>query len=253
MTSYQWRSSWRMLVLAVLLCVVPLLNPNAYAQDRPDHSGSYFVAPFGAASFPTGRFGETDPDAIPPKSGHNTGYTIGADVGYYFTDRLVLGLSVRRTTFDIDFGDDIEDQFPAEMAETEVMLAELWARWFLPRGFEHWRPYVAAGIGLGRPKGTIEYQNPFVILLPDDGSIAVQKLESTVNTAVLVTGGVGVLVPLSRSIGFILEPRYTVLSTKGVERTDAYETADGETIEAKDTAKNNTNWWEIRGGVVFSL
>ncbi|MBD3298753.1 MAG: outer membrane beta-barrel protein, partial [candidate division Zixibacteria bacterium] len=209
----QWRLHRCVLSVTILLCGVVLLNPSAHAQDRPDHSGSYFVAPFGAVSFPTGRFGETDPDAVPPKSGHNTGYTIGADAGYYLTDGLVLGLSVRRTTFDIDFGDEIEEQFPAETAETEIVLAELWGRYFLPRGFEHWRPYLVAGVGLGRPKGTIEYEEPFVILLPDDGSINVQKLQSTVNTAVLVTGGIGVMVPVSRSIGLNLEPRYTVVST----------------------------------------
>lgn len=254
MTSPQWRLHCRVLTAAALLCVVVLLNPSAQAQNRPDHSGSYFVAPFGAVSFPTGRFGKTDPDAIPPKSGHNTGYTIGADLGYYLTDGLVLGLSVRRTTFDIDFGAEIEEQFPAESAQTDVLLAELWGRWFLPRGFAHWRPYLVGGIGIGRPKGTIEYQNPFIITLPDNGgSIEVQRLESTVNTAVLVTGGIGVLIPVNRSIGFNLEPRYTIVSTKGVERTDEFETSGGEVTESKDTAKNNTNWWEIRGGVVFSL
>lgn len=240
--------------IASIVCIVVLAFCTSDLAVAQDYAGSFLVNPFGAIAMPTGRFAETDPEADPPKSGHNTGYSLGADFGFLVTSGLAIGVGVRMASFDIDFGPEIEAQFPAKTAKTDVLMAELWGRWFLPRGFERWRPYLIGAVGIGRPKGTVEYDAPFIITLPDNGgTIELQRLESTISTSVMVTGGVGVFIPISPAVGLNLEPRYTLLDTKGAERTDEYETSDGQITEAKDTARSNTNWWEVRGGIFISL
>lgn len=243
--------------VVVILTVVAMSigAPVAHSQDAiPNRTGSFVVNASGGFSVPTGRFGETDTEADPPKSGHNSGLVGALDVSYALTPALAIGVGVRATQFDIDFGPDLEAQFPTTTAHTSVMLAELSAHLFLPDGFQHWRPYAVVTFGIGRPKGTIEYKSAFIVPLPDDqGSVSVQHFESTVDMAATVSGGIGIEIPLSPKFGLTVEPRYTVISTKGTSRTDKYMTTEGESIEVKDTAKSNTNWWEVRGGVTLTL
>ena len=124
----------------------------------------------------------------------------------------------------------------------------------MPGGFNRWRPYALLGIGVGRPKGTVDYKEPFIISLPDNGgTIEIQNAESTVKSTVAITGGIGALVPIHRLISLAIEPRYTSISTKGSARTDKYTDTDGQTVELEDTAKSNTNWWEIRAGLVLTI
>ena len=245
---------WTILVALVASCLL-LSAIQVYADDDvTSRTGSFIVSASGGFSSPTGRFGETDTEADPPKSGHDHGLIGAVDVSYALTPAVSVGVGVRMTRFNIDFGPDLEAQYPTNTAHTTVMLGELSAHLFLPDGFQHWRPYAVVAFGIGRPKGTIEYKSPFIVPLPDDqGSVSVQHFESTVDLAASVSGGIGVEIPLTPKLGFMIEPRYTVISTKGTSRTDTYKTTEGESIEAKDTAKSNTNWWEVRGGVTLTL
>lgn len=243
-------------VLAVVTVVIGASAGMSIAQTTAgiSYSGAKLIAPFGSISSPTGRFGETDVNADPPKSGHDAGWAGGLDIGLFANDFLAIGISAGYVRFPIDFGPEIEAQYPTNKAHTTVLLGEVWARAFLPGGFNRWRPYALVGLGMGRPKGTIDYKNPFVIPLPDNaGQIELQSAESTVNTTVAVTGGVGFLIPASPSLAIAVEPRYTSISTKGSGRTDKYTDTSGETYDLDDKAKSNTTWWEIRGGLVITI
>jgi opacity protein-like surface antigen len=227
----------------------------ALAQDEGlTFAGSKLVAPFGCGAFPTGRFGKTDVEADPPKSGNNAGLGAGIDIGFFVSEYLAVGAGLGYVRFPLDFGAELETQFPTKTANTSVLLGEIWARALMPNGFNRWRPYAVVGLGVGRPKGKIDYKEPFIIPLPDDGgTIEIQSAESTVNTTVAITGGIGSLIPISRSVALAIEPRYTSISTKGSGRTDRYTDTSGETVELDDTAKSNTNWWEIRAGLVLTV
>ena len=247
------RKSLTVLAVVTVVCAwaaASIAQPN----DGISYSGTKLIAPFFSGAFPSGRFGETDVNADPPKSGHNAGWAGGLDIGFFANDYFAVGISAGYVRFPIDFGPEIEAQFPTNKANTSVLLGEVWARAFLPGGFNRWRPYALVGLGMGRPKGTIDYKNPFIIPLPDNsGQIDLQSAESTVNTTVAITGGVGFLIPASPSLAIAVEPRYTSISTKGSGRTDKYTDTSGETYTLDDKAKSNTTWWEIRGGIVIAI
>lgn len=242
--------------LAIVTIAVGVSASAGFAQSNENisYSGTKLIAPFFTGAFPSGRFGETDVDADPPKSGHDAGPGGGLDIGFFANNYLAVGISAGYVRFPIDFGAEIESLYPTNKANTSVLLGEVWARALLPGGFDRWRPYALVGFGVGRPKGSIEYKSPFVIPLPDNaGQIELQSAESTVSTTFAITGGVGFLIPATSSLAIAIEPRYTSISTKGSGRTDKYTDTDGQTYELDDTAKSNTAWWEIRGGVFLTI
>jgi hypothetical protein len=237
--------------LAILLILTFLFTSTVTAQIRTDSEGhSILVSGFVATVTPDTRIelmlGGPSRDDL--KLDRGSGY--GGEAWLMASRYVALGLGLRYSTVGVDWDRLTSIDRPQIRGKFSVVVAEVWSRWFFPNGFEHWRPYVVGGLGIGRPKGTVEYEDPFIIPLPDgQGTIELQRLESTVSAAVLVTGGIGVLVPIGSTFGFNVEPRYTMISTKGSTRTDEYETADGEITEIEDTAKSNTNWWEVRVGI----
>jgi opacity protein-like surface antigen len=242
-----WRN-WQRAAGALLVLVIVAISIAAPARaDVVSRSHSFVFSVAGAPAFPTGRFGEQDKDSNPPKDGHKSGWSGGADVGYFFSDLFAAGLSYSYTSFDLD------PYSAGRSGSTKISSAQVWGRLFFRAAYQHWQPFVTLGAGVGRPKATIEYDPPEVFPgLP----ATVSKLESTVSICGTVTGGIGVLIPVNHSIGVSFEPRYTTVYSKGTARTDTFHMTSGEIGEVKKDndgnrlkAKSNTNWWELRFGV----
>jgi len=218
------------------------------------------VSASGGLAFPVGRFGETDPDADPPKTGHDNGYDFGGEIGLLLNPSLSVGIAADYSRFDIDFeGIPVN---PNDEGRTTTLSGHIWARYMLHGGFEHWQPYALLGFGAGRPTGTVDYADP-VPFLVNDSTVMAAKLESVVKTSFSFIAAIGVLIPFTEQVGVSIEPRYHSVSTKGAGRTDKITTTSGDVIETdvgtdgggtvRLKAKSNTDWWEIRGGVIIRI
>ncbi len=224
--------------------IVTMTTATAAKADPVSRAHSFVFTAAGAPAFPTGRFGQQDKHSNPQKDGHKSGWSGGAEAGYFFSDLFVAGLSFSYTSFDLD------PISAGRTGSTKTSSAQAWGRLFLRGGYQHWQPFVSLGAGIGRPKATVEYDPPAVFSgLP----ATVNKLESTVSTCGSVTGGIGVLIPVTHSFGVSFEPCYTTVYSKGTARTDTFHMTNGEIGEVKEDndgnrlkAKSNTNWWEIR-------
>ncbi|MEW5701301.1 MAG: hypothetical protein AB1792_03630 [Candidatus Zixiibacteriota bacterium] len=210
----------------------------------------WLICPSGAVAIPTGRFAETIKGEN-PKDGHKTGFTGALELGRFLSQRLAVGIAAGYTRFPLDFSIPLEQE-----GSTKVLMGQLWGRYFLAGGYAHWQPYLSAGIGIGRPKVSIDF--PIPVRMED--TLLVDRLESTVDLSLSLTGGVGVRVPIGDRLAFLFEPRYVSISTKGTNRTDKLRTTDGRMREdryAEDGSrlkdKSRTNWWDIRVGVMLSL
>ena len=241
-------SNWQGLIGGVVASMILTAATAAPVMaDTVSRSHSFVISAAGAPAFPTGRFGEQDKNSNPPKDGHKTGWSGGAEIGYFFSDLFAAGISGSYTAFDLD------PISAGRSGSTKITSAQIWGRLFLRGGYAHWQPFVSLGAGIGRPKAMVEYDPPAVFAgLP----ATVSKLESSVSACGSVTGGIGVLIPVTHSLGVSFEPRYTTVYSKGTARTDSFHMTNGEIGEVKkDTdgnrlkAKSNTNWWEIRFGL----
>lgn len=236
--------------------VVLLVGSGGDVLAQPESNAhSWIIWPSGSVAFPTGRFGEKDETASAPKDGNKTGYSVGLEAGYFLSDFVCVGLNYSMSRFDLDVA--ATPGFD-HTGNTSVWMAQAWGRFFLRGGYEHWRPYVFAGAGLGQPKGKAEFDPPAYFGAPVNSDVS--ELESTVDMTTSVSGGIGVLVPLTGAIALSFEPRYVSISAKGTARTDLFTQTDGETFEVKSDdegnrikAKSNTNWWELRVGVSVFL
>jgi hypothetical protein len=250
--------------LLTALIVGGLVFPTlAAAQDEPALSkGQFVIWPSGALAFPTGRFSKTDLQASPPKLGHSSGFSGGIAAGYVVGETVIIGLQGNMSRFDIDFGTDAENIFEAD-GNTTTLSAEAWVRYFLGGGFARWQPFIHLGMGLSRPKGKVDYGIAAPFDINDTLRVQGESLESTVATSLVMALGAGALIPVSKRISFSLEGMARTVSSKGSDRTDVLTTIDGEVFtftRGTDSgevvslkAKNDTNWWEIRGGIVFFL
>ncbi len=238
----------------VALFLVTGLTPATVLAQPKSNAKSWVIWPQGGLAIPTGRFAEKDEDASAPKDGNKNGLTGGLEAGRFLSDFACVGLNYSMSSFDLDVA--ATPGFD-HTGSTNVWVAQAWGRFFLRGGYERWQPYVFAGVGIGQPKAKLEYDPPVQFAgLP----AATETLESTVSVTSTISAGIGVLVPATRTIGLSFEPRYTSVSSKGTARTDLFTQADGSQAEAKVDnegnrlkAKSNTNWWEIRVGVVFLL
>jgi opacity protein-like surface antigen len=214
---------------------------------------------------PTGRFGEEDLDTLSLKIGLKTGYDVGFDVGYVLSQRALVGVAFDYSRFDFDLSPDILEAYSQsgiEVADghSSALQAQAWLRYFLNKPLARWRPYAVVGVGMGIPKGIVEYAGP--TQLSED--LVVVDQESAVGISVLMTAGIGALIPVAPNLALSIEPRYRRISTKGRTRTDTFTREDGSTVEVKYgtdgsggnyrlKAKSNTEWWEMRAGIVFAL
>lgn len=236
-------------ILAVAILAV--LPANTVHAQTESHDGSWVIWPGGALAFPTGRFGEKDEESSPAKDGHKIGFEGGLEAGYFLSEFACVGVGYNYSNFDLDLaGAGGRD------GSTSIHTVQAWARYFLAGGYRHWRPYIFAAAGLGRPKAAIDYDPPVNFGLPAD----VEKLESTVAMTSSISGGIGVLIPATRSLAVSFEPRYISVQSKGTGRTDLFTMTDGEPAEVKEDpegnrlkAKSNTNWWELRIGLIFMI
>ena len=80
------RKSLSVLAVATLAVCASAAVSIAQPNDGISYSGTKLIAPFFSGAFPTGRFGETDVNADPPKSGHNAGWAGGLDIGFFAND-----------------------------------------------------------------------------------------------------------------------------------------------------------------------
>ncbi len=243
----------RNLISAFILLAV-IATETATAEPI-SNAGSWIVWPSGAVSFPSGRFGEKDESASAPKDGNKTGYGAGLDAGYFISDFACVGVNYSMSRFDLDVA---ETPGFDHTGHTSVWALEAWGRFFLRGGYQHWQPYVFAGVGIGQPKGKAEFDPPAFFGAPVNADV--DELESTVDLTSAVSAGVGVLIPASRTFALTFEPRYTSINTKGTARTDLFTQTNGEQFEVKSDnegnrlkAKSNTNWWELRFGLVFLI
>ncbi len=230
-----------------------MLSTSAHAEPQ-SNAHTWTIWPSGAIAFPTGRFGEKDEDASAPKDGNKSGFTAGLEAGYFVSDFVCVGLNYSMSRFDLDV---TETPGFNHSGHSDVWVAEAWGRFFLRGGYQRWQPYVFAGVGLGRPKANLEFDPPTgAFNLPAE----VTTLESTVGMTSSVSGGIGVMVPLISAVSVSFEPRYNSIHSKGTGRTDLLTQTDGAQAEVKEDpegnrlkAKSNTNWWELRFGLVFII
>jgi len=259
-----------LIVTAGLL--VPVLLPDVSAAQTPDVSaagtefrpGQFVIWPSGSLAFPTGRFAEEDLDSSSLKIGLKTlGYDAALDLGYVLSEDAIIGLAFGYSRYSFDLTPEIlsiyrERGIEVDAGHSATIQAHAWLRYLLPEPFPYWRPYVVLGAGVGRPKGTVEYAGPTHL-----GELSVVDQERTVNLSAFMTGGVGSLIPVSPQLAFCCEARYNRISSKGTARTDAFTLEDGSTVEVKYgeeggeqfrlKAKSNTEWWEVRAGILFFL
>ena len=235
----------------------------ARAQNEPLFSkGQIVIWPSGGGAFPTGRFGKTDIEASPPKAGHESGYSTGLAVGYVVGQNVIVGIHGNVSRFAINFGTDAQNQFDAE-GNTTTLSGEAWVRYFLGGGFARWKPFLHLGMGLGRPKGKVDFGIPAPFDIADTLRVQGERLVSTVSTSLIVALGAGALIPVGERMSISIEGLARTASSKGASRTDVLTTVGGEIFEFTEgkesgvvvplKAKNNTDWWEIRGGLVFFL
>ena len=238
-----------LLVFAILATV----SDSARAEPQ-SNSHSWVIWPQGGLAIPSGRFAEKDEDASAPKDGNKNGFSGGLDAGYFLSDFICIGANYSMSRFDLDVA---ETPGFAHTGTTTVWTGEAWARFFLRGGYKRWQPYVFAGVGVGQPKAKLEFDPP--IQFPGLPA-PTETLESTVNMTSTLSAGIGVLIPATKSIAVSFEPRYSSVGSKGTARTDLFTQSDGSQAEAKVDdegnrlkAKSNTNWWEIRLGLVFLI
>lgn len=239
-----------MLLFAIMAAVSDTVHAEPQSND-----GAWIIWPQGGLAIPTGRFAEKDESASAPKDGNKNGFTGGLEAGYFLSDFACIGVNYSMSRFDLDVA---ETPGFAHTGNTDVWVAEAWGRFFLRGGYERWQPYVFAGVGIGQPKGKAEFDPPAFFGAPVNAEVS--ELESTVSVTSTLSAGIGVLIPATSSIALSFEPRYTSVNSKGTGRTDLFTQTDGDTFEVKSDdegnrlkAKSNTNWWEIRVGVVFLL
>lgn len=243
-------------MLAILVTVALPFGGQARSEDASSFRGTKLIWPSGAIAFPTGRFARTDIKASSPKLGNKTGWNFGGDVGYFLSEFVAVGAGYGYGRFKIDFGGDPEARpVPTNLARTSVSTIQAWARLFPQGGYSHWQPYILVAAGIGRPVGTIEYTSPVSI-----DTLMVARLDSKVKISAALTAGIGALVPISNLLSGSMEVRYSKISTKGVDRTDHMTTRTGQSIDVNYDpdghhlkSKSDTNWWEVRGGLVLTI
>jgi hypothetical protein len=254
----------RSIVLLIALVILLLANGKQAHGQRTSYAHSYWLSPFAAWSFPTGRFSEVDPAKLKP--GHESGFCFGGEAGYFLAEFLAVGAGFDHVAFDQDFSGFAEAP-PLSEASSTVPVGQAWARIFLPGGYDWWRPYAVIGAGLGKVTSLVKYTEPQarqgVSSSGNPVSIDAIEEEIRVKSSVTLTGGIGVLVPLSSRLSIAFEPRYRSVSTEGSDLTVKFTDEEGETLESSQGIDNgqpfqlkdrsNTNWWEIRGGVVLTI
>jgi opacity protein-like surface antigen len=249
----------RVAAVAVTLALVGVyvsIGMASPASAQPESNAhSWVVWPSGAVAFPTGRFGEKDETASAPKDGNKTGFGVGVDLGRFVSDFACIGVGFAMNRFDLDVANTPGFE---HTGHTSVWSAQAWGRFFLRGGYAHWQPYLLLGAGIGKPTGKAEFDPPAYFGSPVNSEV--NQLESEVSLTTSVTAGVGFLIPASPRLAVSLEPRFTTVHSKGTARTDLFTQTDGQTFEVKSDddgnrlkAKSNTNWWELRFGVVFML
>lgn len=245
------RASNRLRRLSVSVLVV-LLSGACVSRSSADSltlAHAKLMQFSGAIAFPTGRFGNPDPSTH--HTGNKAGFNGSFELGFMVGELLALGVSFDYARFNIDFGGDTTfSQYKISSAHTTALFGQAWVRAFFPGGYAHWRPYALFGLGIGRPKATNES--------PAHPSIA--RVEYTVNTSVGLTAGAGVLIPASKLIAVIIEPRYRVISTKGVgynelvvDHNGSSETFTEDLNGVRLRQKFNTTWWELRAGLLLTF
>ncbi|MEW5873998.1 MAG: outer membrane beta-barrel protein [Candidatus Zixiibacteriota bacterium] len=246
--------SARILALWTVAAVFIPTGASAQSNSSPNKGRWVFSATIGGG-FPTGRFGETDLEADPPKSGNDAGLAFGGDVSYYLNEFLLLGGAISHSRFDLDFGSEEESLYPTNIARTSVTIGEATVRVILARSLPWWKPYAVIGVGFGSPKAEVEYQDPraFPDPNPENPPILVSKFESKVDMSVALSGGVGANIPVARNVAINVEGRYRNVATEGTDRTDTYTLSEGEVLEVGDKAKSDTQWWDLRAGLTITI
>jgi len=248
-------------LLSTVLTVAAVLAPSSQAYSQDYATPKWLLSVSGGLAFPTGRFAETNPDADPPKAGHDNGYDASAAIGMFLSPAVAVGVSGDYSRFDIDFeGLPVN---PDDRGHTSTVSGHVWIKYQLSGGFARWQPYAKIGLGAGRPTGQVDYDVP-VAFSVNDSTVLATKLESVVKTSFSFLAALGVLIPITNQVGISIEPAYRTVSTKGAGRTDKIHTVDGDVFETEigtDSgggtvrlkAKSNTDWWEIRGGIVIMI
>lgn len=242
-------------IIPTLLTAAMLLSAAPLHAQTNGNSGRWVISASAGVGLPTGRFGETDLKSSPPKSGNDPGPSFGGEAGYFISDFLLVGVAVSHSRFDLDFGTEEESLYPTDVARTSVTVAEITLRAVLANSLPWWKPYAVASVGLAGPKATVRYKEPRAFPSPDpqDPPIEVAEFKSEVDQSVTLSGGVGANVPLTRNFAVGIEGRYRNISSGGTDRTDTYTLGDGETLEVKDKAKSDTQWWDIRARLSITL
>jgi hypothetical protein len=240
---------WRRLGVSVLAVLLLGSSASLTRADSLTLAHAKLMQLSGAIAFPTGRFGNPDPSTN--HAGNKAGFNGGFELGLMVGELLALGVSLDYARFNIDFGGDTTVAiYKVSSAHTTALFGQAWVRALFPGGYAHWRPYALLGLGVGRPKATIE----------SPGHPSVARFEYTVNTSVGLTAGVGVLIPASKLLAIMIEPRYRVISTKGsgYEELRVYHDGSSETFLDDQNGnrlrqKSNTTWWELRVGLMLTV
>jgi opacity protein-like surface antigen len=128
-----------------LLCVVFLLfafNYTALAQDEVEEKDLLEANFYGGMGIPAGGIGDWH-DSL----GAKTGFSMGAEIGYYVKPNITLGLSFAYTQFGIDAKDD------ADKLHHRLYTPSIYAKYYFETN-SNFLPYVKVHMGVENPKFT---------------------------------------------------------------------------------------------------
>lgn len=189
------------LPLLLVLFLFAMGAVNAAAQDEEEEGRDLLeVSLFGGASIPSGGLSNWN-DTL----GAKTGLGLGAGIGYFLTERIVIGLNFTYTQYAID------TDTPAKNQHHRFFNPSLYVtRYFF--GESDWVPYISGQVGLDNPK--------FSTWVLDTTGVPPGKFrELSYDPAVSFGASVGLFRYTSDFSGLYLEVNYHYGRTKDVEAT----------------------------------
>lgn len=185
--------------LIVAIVVLLLANVSVLAQDEEERD-VLETCFYGGLGFPSG--GASD---FGDSLGAKMGWNLGIDIGYFFTNNVVLGFNFSFTQFGIEENDLLEGSYH------RLYNPNLYLKYYF-KGESNWEPYIKAHIGVENPKFTTLLKYP-------------AKFQSTSYDPSLAYGlGAGLFYYSADYSGIFLEVNYHMANTKDAERVYDEET-----------------------------
>jgi hypothetical protein len=216
------------------------------------------IALHGGATSPVGEFGRTDVVRDPPKSGATDGDILGFEVVFLFdiaSLQTIFSLGYVENHFGNDvpttLSDDSTLQFVTPESEIDFEAVRFGVR-VLPWDNSIIRPMIGSGVHYGKLHARSQLFSESVgeIGGPDDPAQIMATSESEYLFGVY--GLAGMSLQTSKWVSLNGELTYNFLFSEDAERTDTFvPREEGGTQTEKNSIKSNSEWWEIRAGVIL--